>query len=57
MAMNENFVQWTPIKGWRTEDTKLYLVHGDLLMLRRGKHNVRVVKVISERVRPAPIFQ
>lgn len=46
--MNENFIQWAKIRNWRPEETKLYLVHGDLLMLRRGKNNVRIIQVIPD---------
>jgi tyrosyl-tRNA synthetase len=49
-VMNDNFLQWATIKSWRPEENKLYLIHDDLLMLRRGKHNIKVVQVVSDEV-------
>ncbi|KAK4147821.1 uncharacterized protein C8A04DRAFT_33919 [Dichotomopilus funicola] len=39
---------WTPIKIWLPEETQKYLIGGKILILRRGKHNVRIIKVVSD---------
>lgn len=39
---------FTPIKNWFPQDTRNFLVDGKLLILRRGKHFVRVVEVVSD---------
>ncbi|CAG8978651.1 hypothetical protein HYALB_00011746 [Hymenoscyphus albidus] len=46
--MIDSFVSWTRIKTWRKEDTAKYLVHGDLLLLRKGKHNIRIIQVVPD---------
>lgn len=46
--MVDGFVNWTKIKPWKPEDTSKFLVHGDLLMLRKGKHNIRVIQVVPD---------
>lgn len=47
-AMNDGFVSWSSIKNWLPEETKLYLIHNDLLLFRRAKHNIRIVQVVSD---------
>ncbi|KAH9219223.1 hypothetical protein DL95DRAFT_331461 [Leptodontidium sp. 2 PMI_412] len=47
-AMNDGYVSWSPIKNWLPEETKLYLVHDDLLLFRRAKHLVKIVQVVSD---------
>ncbi|KAH8655185.1 tRNA synthetase class I [Xylariales sp. PMI_506] len=39
---------FTPVKNWFPQDTKNFLIDGKLLILRRGKHFVRVVKMVSD---------
>ncbi|ORY68592.1 tRNA synthetase class I [Pseudomassariella vexata] len=39
---------FTPVKAWFPSDTKNFLIAGKLLILRRGKHFIRVVKMISD---------
>jgi tyrosyl-tRNA synthetase len=46
--MNDGYISWSSISNWKPESTRLYLVHGDLLLLRRSKHNIRIVQVISD---------
>ena len=46
--MNDGFISWSAVRNWAPEETRKYLVHDDLLLLRRGKHNVRIIKVISD---------
>ncbi|KAG9233632.1 hypothetical protein BJ875DRAFT_535277 [Amylocarpus encephaloides] len=41
-------LSWTKIKPWHIKDTAKYLVYDDLLMLRRGKHHIRVVQVVPD---------
>jgi tyrosyl-tRNA synthetase len=48
LPMNDGFVSWAQVKAWRPEDTQKFLVHGDLLMFRKGKHNIRIVQVVSD---------
>ncbi|CZT09523.1 hypothetical protein WAI453_004775 [Rhynchosporium graminicola] len=47
-AMNDGFVSWSPIKNWLPEDTRLYIIHGDLLLLRRGRSQIRIVQIVSD---------
>ncbi|EHL01867.1 putative Tyrosyl-tRNA synthetase, mitochondrial [Glarea lozoyensis 74030] len=42
------FVIWTKVAAWKNEETAKYLIGGDLLMLKRGKHNVRVIQVVPD---------
>ncbi|KAI1765068.1 hypothetical protein GGR53DRAFT_286202 [Hypoxylon sp. FL1150] len=46
-GMSVGELTFTPIKNWFPQDTKNFLVDGKLLILRRGKHFVRVVEVVS----------
>jgi tyrosyl-tRNA synthetase len=46
--MNDGYVSWGAVKAWRPEDTKKFLIHGNLLMFRRGKHNIRIIHVIPD---------
>lgn len=48
VPMSDAAVNWTRIKPWAIEDTAKYLVHGDLLMLRKGKHNIRCIQVVPD---------
>jgi tyrosyl-tRNA synthetase len=49
-AMHPDAVSYTPIKTWQTELTKQYLIgeDKDLLILRRGKHDVRIINLVSD---------
>ncbi|KAI1414118.1 hypothetical protein F5Y13DRAFT_159792 [Hypoxylon sp. FL1857] len=47
MAYGE--LTFTPIKSWFTKDTKNFLIDGKLLILRRGKHFVRVIEMVSDK--------
>ncbi len=46
--MNDGLVSWQQIKVWGAEETRKFLVHGDLLLLRKGKNNIRVVRVVPD---------
>jgi len=48
IRMVDGSVSWTRIKPWAVGDTAKYLIHGDLLMLRKGKHNIRVIQVVPD---------
>ncbi|KAF7548987.1 hypothetical protein G7046_g8489 [Stylonectria norvegica] len=41
-------LSWTPMKAWFPEETSKYLIDGRMLILRKGKHNIRIVELISE---------
>jgi hypothetical protein len=46
--MNDGGIAWVAIKNWAPEELKTFLIHGDLLLFRRAKHNVRIVQVVSD---------
>ncbi|KAK3309706.1 uncharacterized protein B0T15DRAFT_367087, partial [Chaetomium strumarium] len=39
---------WNPIKLWFPQETQRYLIDGKLLILRKGKHNLRVIQMVSD---------
>ncbi|OAQ68379.1 tyrosyl-tRNA synthetase [Pochonia chlamydosporia 170] len=41
-------LSWTPIKMWFPEETSRYLIDEKILILRKGKHNVRIVEIVSD---------
>jgi len=47
-AMNSGEVSFTPVKLWFTQQTANYLIDGKYLILRRGKHNIRVIEMVSD---------
>lgn len=48
LTMNPENVSFMPVKLWFPGETERYLINGDTLILRKGKHNVRVIKVVSD---------
>ena len=46
--MNDGYISWHQIANWAPETVKNFLVYGDLLLLRRSKHNVRIIQVVSD---------
>lgn len=46
--MTDAAVSWQKIKAWYPEDTSKFVIHGDLLFFRKGKHNIRIVQVVSD---------
>jgi tyrosyl-tRNA synthetase len=46
--MDPSELTWNPIKLWFPQETQRYLVDGKLLILRKGKHNVRIIEVVSD---------
>lgn len=49
-AMSPAAISWTQIKTWKVEDTKKFLIDNNLLMLRRGRNNIRVINVVEDDV-------
>ncbi|KAL2165402.1 hypothetical protein VTH06DRAFT_700 [Thermothelomyces fergusii] len=47
-AMNPAQLTWNPVKLWFPQETQKYLIDDKILILRRGKHNVRVIEVVSD---------
>ncbi|TLD29277.1 hypothetical protein PspLS_03639 [Pyricularia sp. CBS 133598] len=45
MGANLSFV---PVKAWFPEDTKNYLSADNMLILRKGKHDIRIIEFISD---------
>ncbi|CAG7561379.1 unnamed protein product [Fusarium equiseti] len=41
-------LSWTPMKAWFPEETKNFLIDGRMLIMRKGKHNVRIVELIDD---------
>ncbi|KAL9941747.1 tyrosyl-tRNA synthetase [Verticillium nonalfalfae] len=41
-------LDWTPVKLWRPEEVSRFLVDDRVLILRKGKHNVRIIEVVSD---------
>lgn len=47
-AMSNGALSFSAIKLWKVGETADFLIDGKLLILRRGKHNIRVVDVVSD---------
>ncbi|KAI1207056.1 uncharacterized protein F4807DRAFT_436892 [Annulohypoxylon truncatum] len=47
-AMRSGDLSFTPIKNWFPQETQNYLIDKKLLILRRGKHFVRVVEMVTD---------
>lgn len=41
-------LSFVPVKTWFPEDNERFLVDGQLMILRRGKHFVRIIKLVSD---------
>ncbi|KAK4094639.1 Tyrosyl-tRNA synthetase [Purpureocillium lilacinum] len=41
-------LSWTPMKMWFPEETAKFLIDDRILILRKGKHNVRIVELVSD---------
>lgn len=46
--MNSGAVSFTPVKLWFPQETAKYLIEDKYLILRRGKHNIRIVEAVSD---------
>lgn len=47
-GMDTSRLTWTPLRTWAVEYTNMYLIEGTIMLLRKGKHNVRCVEFISD---------
>lgn len=47
--MNDGALAWTSVKAWFPADTRKFLIDDCLLILRKGKHNVRIVQIIDDK--------
>ncbi|KAI5859553.1 hypothetical protein GGS23DRAFT_584933 [Durotheca rogersii] len=47
-GMSYGELMFTPVKNWFPTDTRNFLIDGKLLILRRGKHFIRVVEMVSD---------
>ncbi|PKS12759.1 hypothetical protein jhhlp_000970 [Lomentospora prolificans] len=41
-------LDWTPVKTWFPSDTARFLIDGRVLILRKGKYNVRIIEMVSD---------
>ncbi|KAK1970585.1 tRNA synthetase class I [Colletotrichum sublineola] len=41
-------LDWTPVKLWFPQDVPKFLIDGRVLIIRKGKHNVRIIEVVSD---------
>ena len=41
-------LDWTPVKTWFPSDTQRFLIDNKLLILRRGKSNVRIIEMVDD---------
>lgn len=46
--MDPSQLTFNPIKLWFPQETARYLIDGKLLILRKGKHNIRVIQMVSD---------
>ncbi|KAI0895674.1 hypothetical protein F4806DRAFT_487414 [Annulohypoxylon nitens] len=46
--METGDLTFTPVKNWFVQETRNFLIDGKILVLRRGKHFVRIVEMISD---------
>lgn len=42
-------LDWTPVKLWYPQDVPKFLIDGRVLIIRKGKHNVRIIEVVSDK--------
>ncbi|KAK0657135.1 hypothetical protein B0T16DRAFT_314699 [Cercophora newfieldiana] len=48
VSMDPYRLDFTPVKLWFPSETRKYLIDDKLLILRKGKHNIRVINVVSD---------
>lgn len=41
-------LDWTPMKMWFPEETAKFVIDERLLILRKGKHNIRIIEIVSD---------
>jgi tyrosyl-tRNA synthetase len=47
-AMDPSMLTWNPVSLWFPQETEQYLIDNKLLILRKGKHNVRIIQVVDD---------
>lgn len=47
-SMNPSQLDFTAVKLWYPQETQKYLIGDELLILRKGKHNIRIIKVVDD---------
>lgn len=47
-SMNPSQLTWSPVKIWFPQETQRYIIDDKLLLLRKGKHNIRIIKLVSD---------
>ncbi len=47
-GMNLSTLDFTPVSLWFPQDTKNFLIGGKYLILRKGKHNVRIIEMVTD---------
>lgn len=48
VGMNNDQLQFTPAKTWDLETNKRFLIDDHILLLRKGKHNIRCIEFIAD---------
>ena len=46
--MEDGALAFTIVQPWKVEETKRFLIDDRLLILRRGKHNVRIIELVDD---------
>ncbi|KAL7926901.1 hypothetical protein ACQKWADRAFT_278970 [Trichoderma austrokoningii] len=41
-------LDWTPMKMWFPQETSKFVIDERLLILRKGKHNIRIIELVSD---------
>lgn len=47
-SMNTGQIDFKPVSLWFPEETQQFIVEDKLLILRKGKHNVRIIELLSD---------
>lgn len=48
VGMRLDQLQFTPARTWKIEDNANFLIDGKIMLLRKGKHNLRCIEFISD---------
>lgn len=48
-GMSKDHLQFTPAKTWDVETSKRFLIEDQILLLRKGKHNIRCIEFIPDK--------
>lgn len=48
VGMNKDHLQFTPAKTWDAETNKRFVIDDRILLLRKGKHNIRCIELIPD---------